>query len=108
MLEPGKIMFGRKKNNLFLEEPIVIVSKEPNKKLKELTNLPRVNYETDQSLKTAIDNWLQKTFEQPPTVTMEVDRIDTCKEMVLMGLGYAFLLAMCLKSDDDVHSKPEL
>ncbi|MED3563830.1 LysR substrate-binding domain-containing protein [Bacillus xiapuensis] len=34
---------------------------------------------------------------------MEADRIDTCKEMVLMGLGYAILPAMCLKEEDDIH-----
>jgi DNA-binding transcriptional LysR family regulator len=88
---------------LYREEPIVIVSKDPIKNVKDLPDLPRVNYETDHSLKTIIDNWWQETFEQPPTITMEVDRIDTCKQMVLMGLGYAILPSMCLVKDDHVH-----
>lgn len=88
---------------LFCEEPIVIVSKEPIKSIKDLPKLRRVNYQTDQSLKTTIDNWWQETFEQPPTINMEVDRIDTCKQMVLMGLGYAILPSMSLLKDEDVH-----
>lgn len=88
---------------LFREEPMIIVSQKQIKNIKELPSLPRVNYETDQTQKTLIDNWWQETFDQPPTVTMEVDRIDTCKEMVLMGLGYAILPSICLKKDDDVH-----
>ena len=88
---------------LFREEPIVIVSKDPINNIKDLPKLPRVNYETDQSLKTTIDNWWQETFENPPTINMEVDRIDTCKQMVLMGLGYAILPSMCLLNEEDVH-----
>lgn len=88
---------------LFREEPVVIVSKEPIKNVRDLPKLPRVNYETDQSLRITIDNWWQETFEQPPSITMEVDRIDTCKQMVLMGLGYAILPSICLQKDDDVH-----
>jgi len=88
---------------LFREEPIVIVSKEPITNVKDLPILPRVNYQTDQTLKTTIDNWWQETFEHPPTINMEVDRIDTCKQLVLMGLGYAILPSICLLKDEDVH-----
>lgn len=34
---------------------------------------------------------------------MEVDQIDTCKEMVLTGMGYAILPGISLKSDDPLH-----
>lgn len=89
---------------LLREEPILIVSKKPIKSVMELPSLPRINYETDQSLKSIIDNWWQETFEEPPTITMEVDRIETCKQLVLMGLGYAILPTMCLEKGDDVHT----
>jgi DNA-binding transcriptional LysR family regulator len=88
---------------LFRQEPMLIVSKKPIQNIRELPSLPRINYETDQTQKTLIDNWWQETFDQSPIVRMEVDRIDTCKEMVLMGLGYAILPSICLKKDDDVH-----
>ncbi|MBI0576771.1 LysR family transcriptional regulator [Neobacillus cucumis] len=95
--------FWQEEKYLFHEEPMIIVSKKPITDLKELPKIPRVNYETDQTQKTLIDNWWEETFDQPPTITMEVDRIDTCKEMVLMGLGYAILPSICLKEDEDVY-----
>ncbi|WP_379950603.1 LysR family transcriptional regulator [Ectobacillus funiculus] len=87
---------------LFREEPMVIASKTPIKNLNELPSLPRINYETDQTQKTLIDNWWQETFDRPPTIRMDVNRIDTCKEMVLMGLGYAIFPSICLKKEDDI------
>jgi DNA-binding transcriptional LysR family regulator len=87
---------------LLREEPMVLVSKTPIKDINELPSLRRINYETDQTQKTLIDHWWQETFDRPPTISMEVDRIETCKEMVLMGLGYAILPSICLKKEDDI------
>ncbi len=79
--------------------------------LKELPSLPRINYETDHTLKTIIDNWWQETYDIPPNYTMEVDRIDTCREMVKNGLGYAILPDICIKETGELFkveiSSPE-
>ncbi|WP_371261577.1 LysR substrate-binding domain-containing protein [Bacillus sp. MUM 116] len=34
---------------------------------------------------------------------MEVDQVDTCKEMVIHGLGYGFLSSCILKDIDDFY-----
>ncbi|MFZ7943653.1 LysR family transcriptional regulator [Neobacillus sp. 19] len=90
---------------LFQKENIFIVS---SKKIdvNDLPFHPRVNYMTDQSLRDVIENWWQETFTVPPNVSMEVDRIETCKELVLNGLGYAILPEICIKEDDPLYKEP--
>ncbi|MCZ8512706.1 substrate-binding domain-containing protein [Paenibacillus filicis] len=38
-----------------------------------------------------MDSWWKDHFSIPPTITMEVDHMETCKEMVSSGFGYAIL-----------------
>ncbi|MBH8582475.1 LysR family transcriptional regulator [Thermoactinomyces sp. CICC 10735] len=90
---------------LLHKETICIAAKE-ELVLEELPMLPRINYETDITLKTLIDHWWQKTFSHPPTITMEVDQMDTCKAMVRNGLGYAILPGICLLDEDDFFTMP--
>lgn len=90
---------------LFREEMISVAShKKIN--LEELPSLPQINYQTDPSLRTLIDNWWKEIFRTPPTIAMEVDRIDTCKQLVLHGLGYAFLPNICLSDDEPLYTLP--
>ncbi|MGG3693616.1 LysR family transcriptional regulator [Heyndrickxia ginsengihumi] len=93
----------QEEKHLLREESLYIVSKNPINDLKELPSLPRINYGTDQTLKTLIDHWWQETYDQSPTITMEVDRIDTCKELILTGMGYAILPGISLKQNDHLH-----
>lgn len=88
---------------LLYEEKICAVSKNEID-LNDLPNLRRISYNTDLSLKNTIDTWWKESFESPPRITMEVDLIDTCREMVLNGLGYAFLPEICLQGYDDLNT----
>ncbi|MBS4208176.1 LysR family transcriptional regulator [Bacillus sp. FJAT-50079] len=91
------------KKYLLDEEKVCIVSK--NKiNLDELPSLRRINYKTDRSLKTLIDRWWEKRYDSPPNITMELDRLETCREMVINGLGYAILPSISLKGLHDVHT----
>ncbi|WP_017437650.1 LysR family transcriptional regulator [Saccharococcus caldoxylosilyticus] len=92
--EGPKILIG--------EEKIYVVSKNPIN-LNYLPNLPRINYTTDPSLKDLIDTWWKESFDVPPNITMEVDLIDTCREMVIHGLGYAILPGICVKGLDNLY-----
>jgi DNA-binding transcriptional LysR family regulator len=96
----GDIKWQEQKH-LLCEEPICIVS---NKEidLKQLPELPRINYKTDPHLKNTIEQWWQSHFTKPPSITMEVDRIETCKEMVLNGLGYGIFPSICLTENDNL------
>jgi DNA-binding transcriptional LysR family regulator len=87
------------------EEEIYLVSK--NKvNIEDLPNLPRIDYSTDVSLKHTIDHWWKETFDLPSRITMEIDIIDTCREMVMNGLGYGILPGICLKGHHDLHTVP--
>ncbi|MGM0828958.1 MAG: LysR family transcriptional regulator [Bacillota bacterium] len=90
---------------LLMEENLLIVSKKPID-LSNLANLPRIYYNTDTSLKTLIDNWWTENYVSPPSITMRVDNMETCKEMVLNGLGYAILPNILLEEDEDLFKTP--
>ncbi|MBP1155850.1 MULTISPECIES: LysR family transcriptional regulator [unclassified Paenibacillus] len=68
--------------------------------LENLPNLPRIRHQTDPDAKRAIEQWWQGHFSQPPYISMEVDKLETCKEMVLNGLGYG-IIPHYLLSDQD-------
>ena len=88
---------------LLFEEGLYIVSKE-RIDLRELPDKGRINYKTDYHLKNTIDNWWYKQFSKPPLVTMDVDRIETCKELVKKGLGYAIFPSISLNHDENLHT----
>lgn len=84
---------------LLIEEPVCIVSKE-RIDLHKLPNLPRIEYRNEMLAKTMLDNWWREHYHLPPTVVMEVDSVDTCREMVRHGLGYALMTRMIVENDD--------
>lgn|SRR5690606_19778169 len=87
---------------LLFEDYLCVASKEEIE-LKNLPNLPRINYRMDNFLKSIVDHWWMENFTKPPIVTMEVDQVDTCKEMVVNGLGYAIIPGMILKGNEDIR-----
>lgn len=87
---------------LLFEENICIASKEKIE-LADLPFLPRIEYETDPLLKAMIDNWWTGTFSQPPLIGMEVDKADTCKEMVINSLGYGILPGVLTENYQNLH-----
>ena len=92
----------KEQKHLLFEETICIASKEKID-IQQLPYLPRIDYHTDQQLKNSIDNWWSEHFTQPPLVSIEVDKVDTCKKMLINGLGYAILPSMILNDNNDVY-----
>lgn len=88
--------------HLLFEEPIVIASKEAFE-LAQIPDLPRIDYRTDLTIKGLLDNWWRENFSSPPKISMEVDTVDTCKEMVLNGLGYAIMPGMILEGIRNIY-----
>lgn len=87
---------------LLLKEPLTIASRAPFK-LEDLPKLPRINYGSDSKLKDLIDHWWSDNFSTPPKIAMTVDRTDTCKQMVINGLGYAILPGLLVSKEVDIH-----
>lgn len=90
---------------LLFEEELCIASIHPID-LEDLPNLPRIDYQTDSLYKHLTDNWWAERYAQPPLVRVTIDRGDTCKEMVLSGLGYAILPSLFLEDVPHVHQIP--
>lgn len=88
--------------HLLFKENICIISREKIT-LEELPTLPRIDYDTDTLLRGLIDNWWSSTYSQPPLIGMEVDKAETCKEMVLHGLGYGILPSVLVEQNPVLH-----
>jgi DNA-binding transcriptional LysR family regulator len=88
--------------HLLFEETICITSKEEID-MGNLPRLSRIDYRGDYLLKSLIDNWWAENYVQPPFITIEVDQVDTCKEMVINGLGYGILSSRLLAGIKDLH-----
>lgn len=80
---------------LLFEEKMYICSKNALQLL-ELPYIPRIDYRNDYSVQVLLDKWWDENYSVPPHIGMEVDRVDTCKEMVAKGLGYAFMPGVIL------------
>lgn len=87
---------------LLFEESICIASKEEID-IRDLPALSRIDYHTDPLLKTIVDNWWTENYAQPPLVSINVDKADTCKKMVENGLGYAILPSLLINDLDHIH-----
>lgn len=88
--------------NLLFEENLCIVSKN-RIEFDNLPSLPRVLFQLDGTTKTILNNWWMDNFSSPPQIVAEVDSLDTCKEMVLCGLGYAIVPSNIVASHKDLY-----
>lgn len=89
---------------LLRKEPLYLISKEKM----DIAKLPEyrlINYHTDSSLKDTITSWWGDQFSEPANIEMEVDRLETCKEMVKNDFGFAIVPAICLQKDDDLYQQ---
>lgn len=80
---------------LLFEEKMYVCSKT-SLRLIDLPHMPRIDYGNDYSNQLLLDKWWSENYSVSPHIGMTVDRVDTCKEMVFKGLGYAFLPATIL------------
>lgn len=90
------------RKHLLMEESIYVASAEPLE-LEKLPFLPRIDYQSDSLIKAMIDRWWRDNFLQPPQISMEVDRLATCKEMVRHGLGYAIMPGRIINETDNLY-----
>jgi DNA-binding transcriptional LysR family regulator len=89
--------------DLLFEENICIASTDTIS-IKKLPEYPRIEYKTDIMLKSIYDSWWHENYKKPPNTIMEVDQVDTCKEMVSHGIGYAIMPNLILKKLENVQT----
>lgn len=90
---------------LLFEEPICLVSRHPIE-LTDLPSRPRIDFKTDYSLQNVMENWWRENFYRPPLISMFVDNIDTCRQLVLRNLGWAIFPGIGLKENDNLFVRP--
>ncbi len=94
---------------LLATEPICIVQKDPIS-IPSLPDLPQIRYEMDGFLHNLVEDWWKNVFMTARMTSMSVDSLETAKEMVRVGMGYALLPGICLIDEhglyiEQLHSK---
>jgi DNA-binding transcriptional LysR family regulator len=90
---------------LLFEENMVIASSEPIE-IEALPNLPMISYKTDIKLKSMMEKWWYENFTVPPQVIMEVDRSDTCLDMISNNLGFSILPGLVARNAGEINTTP--
>lgn len=91
----------QEKKEVLYEEDICIAAPWPFT-WEELPRLPRIDYYTDGNMRNTIDRWWFNNYKENPYVNIQVNQVETCKEMIINKLGYAILANLV------VHPYPEL
>ncbi|MEF3328835.1 LysR family transcriptional regulator [Oceanobacillus oncorhynchi] len=71
-----------------------------------LPKLPRVDYYTDEHMRMLLDDWWHQNYIEQPNITIHVNQVETCKEMVVHGLGYAIVANLVVRPHPDLFIKP--
>lgn len=74
--------------------------------LTELDKLYLVDYQNDPLNQLLINRWWVENYSIPPRINMNVDRLDTCLEMVRHGLGYGFLPSTVMAMAPELYNEP--
>lgn len=90
---------------LLFRENICVASKSPFT-LEDLPSLPRIAFPLDKATQMTLDSWWVGHFNAPPLVAANVDSLDTCRELVLCGLGYALMPSTIISPEDGLCVLP--
>ena len=112
MLEKQEIVLGivrgehewREESLLLSEEPVCLVSREPLS-VDDLTRRSFIRYNTDVSLQRMVDDWWRKNLDHPPHTAMDVNTMDTARQLVLHGLGWSILPMLGLRKSDSLFTR---
>ncbi|MCL1630990.1 LysR family transcriptional regulator [Sporolactobacillus sp. CPB3-1] len=102
----GMPKWGGGKIHLF-SDPLNFVDSKIES-LKELGDdgRPYIQFRSDSSYDQIIQGWWHAQNLRVPMRTIMVDQIETCKQMVTHGIGYAVLPSISLTEKDHVHCIP--
>ncbi|WP_252503080.1 LysR family transcriptional regulator [Sporosarcina sp. Marseille-Q4943] len=87
--------------HLLFEEPICIAS-IGDINVENLPDLSRIDYQKENNFKAVLDSWWTENYSKPPLIGMKVDNVDTCREMLINGLGYAIVPKLILANDKNL------
>jgi DNA-binding transcriptional LysR family regulator len=100
----GDYLWNETKHLLYEEEICIAAPWEFT--WEDLPTLPRIDYHTDEKMKSIVDQWWYNQYKQKPNVTIQVNQVETCKEMVIHGLGYAIIANLVVRPYPELIIKP--
>lgn len=107
----GEVHIGFIRNdNTLLPERILLLSERTyicSTKAIDLARLPdepQIAYKSDPLVKADLNRWWAENYKRPPKIAMAVDRVGSSVEMVLKGLGYAFLSEKMAERMRGIHT----
>lgn len=102
----GQTEWKSKKVHLFRDQ-LYLVDKEIIS-IAEVATTPKpfIQFKSDSNYHREIQHWWQKHFSEKPGRQITVDQIETCKQLVVNGIGYAILPAITLTGKELVNKIP--
>jgi len=89
---------------LFEEEMWAVYTEEFE--WEDLLEIPFIKYENDPRVSMIIEDWWHSNFNQSPNIDLYVDQVDTCKEMIINGLGFGIVPSLIFDGVPDIYIKP--
>src|SRR5699024_2515133 len=71
-----------------------------------IPQLPRIEYITDDKVRPTIHNSCYSNYIQPPDVSIQVQQVEACREIIKNGLAYSILTDLVVKPYSDLITKP--
>lgn len=91
---------------LLFRDQLYLVDTEINELSDALsTERPFILFKSDSNYYREIQNWWIRHYGIPPSRTILVDQIETCKQMVMNGIGYAILPGISLREGEASYRK---
>lgn len=89
------------------EEPYCLVYHKPVE-IRELLQIPLIQYKTDPTVMVIFDEWWNYNFKVMPNVAMALDTMSTCRHFIREGLGWSMLpyLGLAFYKEDNFYIKP--
>ncbi|RGZ01205.1 LysR family transcriptional regulator [Clostridium sp. AM58-1XD] len=87
----GEVPVSCKKYYIGEEQLYIVYSREFE--AEDLPDLPMITYLKDPFTQDIINTWWEEMFRTPPNIGFRVNHGDTCREMIINGLGYGLFFS---------------
>ncbi|MGH1332185.1 MAG: LysR family transcriptional regulator [Exiguobacterium indicum] len=94
------------KERLFSDPLYLVDSELTSIEQLRVTDRPFIQFKSDSTYYQEILEWWQDRFASPPSRTLVVDQIETCKQMALHGIGFAILPESTIQQSNEVMQLP--
>ncbi len=102
----GSQDYPGKKYHLLTDELYLVDTEISDMAMLRDTNKPFIQFKSDSTYYSQIQSWWYAMFSHPPKRTIVVDQIETCKQMVMHGIGYAVLPSSVLHTAEGIYKLP--